>query len=56
MKQRTDKLITEAYRIHGEDIEPCHGKETLHDCVTIFDDTLHLWFNDKTGITRIITE
>lgn len=49
------RMIRKAKSIHGK-ITPCHMYKRLTDCFTCDAGVIMLWFNDKTGNTKVIQE
>ena len=56
MKDRIDILIKNAMLKHGSDIKPCPQFDSFYESITIFDDSIILWYNDSDDSTHIIME
>ena len=53
MDDGKEELLKKARALHGR-IEPTCTRRTLEECFTTEDSKLILWFNDKTGTTKVL--
>jgi hypothetical protein len=53
MDNSKEELLRKAVSLHGK-IEPTSTRESLEECFTTEDSKLILWFNDKSGTTKVL--
>jgi hypothetical protein len=54
-QENLNELVHKANeREKGEKITPCAGNKDFSTCVTAVNNKLVLWYNDKTGSTKIV--
>ena len=52
--QKKLSLMNQAWSLH-EEISPCSGKDSLHECFTVLGNRLCFWFNTPDHSTHILT-
>jgi hypothetical protein len=49
------EMLKKAVELHGT-IEPTRTRSSLEECFTTEDSKLILWFNDKSGTTKVLVK
>ena len=52
-KEQVNDLVSMA-KAKAPEAKPCSGNKDFDSCVTGYNKNLRLWYNDKTGNTKVI--